>query len=50
MNWADIINSAEWKAFADGTVKGIFDNLGKGLDGDTKRIQTWLIIQVLTLN
>ena len=47
MNWADIINSAEWKAFADGTVKGIFDNLGKGLDGDTKRIQTWLIIQVL---
>ena len=43
MNWADIIKSDDWKAFIDGTVKGIFSNL----NSDAKRVQAWRIVQEL---
>ena len=43
MNWAKIIESVDWQAFADGTVKGMFGNL----DSDAKRVQAWLIVQTL---
>ena len=43
MNWAKIIESVDWQAFADGTVKGMFGNL----DSDAKRVQAWRIVQEL---
>lgn len=43
MNWADIINSDDWKAFVDGTVDGVFSNL----NSDATRVQAWLIVQKL---
>ena len=43
MHWAKVIESVDWQAFADGTVKGMFGNL----DSDAKRVQAWLIVQKL---
>jgi hypothetical protein len=43
MTWAEIQQSDDWKAFANGTVKLIFKNL----NSDAERVQTWLIIDVL---